>query len=304
MKSFFVIFSLFCFHLMIIAQDAPPKHFRMGDYEVHYFTETYVPYKSRNIKFGNGGEWKTTYIDEKITLHPDHSYEYKLIETPRRIHGPGTIIYSFGSWSYKDRVFYLNSIQDTLELTKKWREKQRRAYNPVYLFEIMEPYKFKVMKDEKLYNHQNCMVSWEEDICSSVVMRYNIDHIEDFDDFLYSFLNDSTFREERISNCCTMIEIESPEPKFEAIITCPAGEDYPTYTSYPVSHIYKSLEETPFSPTKLPQGYITVKDPISAWQARECSCTFMSKDYDLLFIMMFSCESAHEWYLEWISTYF
>ena len=265
-------------------------------------TETYT--KRSSEYYGKVGKWETHYINEKITLHPDHSFEYKLSIALHNAPGPASYVYSFGKWFYKDGIFFLNSIQDTLEMTKHWREKQRNLYNPVYLYETLEPYKFKEMKDEKLYNHQDYMVSWTEDECQGIVMRYNSNRIEDFDDFLYSFLNDSTFRNNRIADCCVLIETMSPQSKIEAVITCPFGRDFAeSHSPLPVEHIYNSLDETPYSPERLPEGYKVLKnkDILSVWKAQKYDCTFLSKDGDYLFSMTFIRGASMEWYVNWIS---
>ena len=291
----FIVFAFLSVDIMLMAQSMPPTHFRFGEYRAIYTDEHY----DINSDFCRG--WCTHDIEETITLHSDGRYEYRKYII-YQISLPREIIYSFGTWTYQDSIFYLESGTDTLLLNKQWREKQKIAYNPVAFFERMEPYKFREMRGKKLYCYKDCELSWQDE-CSHVVMRYESRKKEDFGDFLYSFINDSVFRNTRMgiyySDCYVPIYILSPQNKLEVIVTCPYGnEAIQTDSIGPLNRIYKSLDESPYAFQKLPADYSFSKRR-NLWHEGEYECTFESGD-EYLFTMYFTCVPSFTWELDYI----
>ena len=283
----------------LYAQGDAPLYFRMGEYNIKYNIDSLECFYFDKQWYGM--LWMTTFVEESIILHPDHQYYYEKTESYNTF---TSVIYSYGTWFYQDSIFYLNSEIDTLQLNETWRERQKIANNPVSFFEFSEKYKFLQMHDVKLYNHGNYAVSWSED-CQRELLRFDVTKKENFDDFLYLFINKPKFREMRMgvahSACYVPINSENENDKnADAIITCPGGleEMQRDTVFYKFKRFYKSLDESPYAFHKLPKGYSFSIEYDKT--DRNATCNFYDKDKRLLFSLYFMRIYDKEWMLEYI----
>lgn len=255
--------------------DYPPSHFRMGMYTLT---------RRQDVYLSDCNRWDALWFKDTLVLYSNFHFLYKSEAYF------GTTYYSYGEWNYQNEIFVLNSVseqEDTLQLQSEWEKAHCKYGSTTRHFPV---FRFREMKETKLYNIDNYGVSFKKKKHQEVMM-YDLEQKVNFDEFLYRFIHDSKYQ--------SRVLRDSYEENYFILVKYPNTHKVDVLCHSPlemvdkktVRHKYYSLKNSPFAFEKLPKVYsiLTVKE-----KGGGTECSFKIGDVTV-YKMVF-----YKWYDRWI----
>lgn len=255
--------------------DYPPSHFRMGMYTLT---------RRQDVYLSDCNRWDALWFKDTLVLYSNFHFLYKSEAYF------GTTYYSYGEWNYQNEIFVLNSVseqEDTLQLQSEWEKAHCKYGSTTRHFPV---FRFREMKETKLYNIDNYGVSFKKKKHQEVMM-YDLEQKANFDEFLYRFIHDSKYQ--------SRVLRDSYEENYFILVKYPNTHKVDVLCHSPlemvdkktVRHKYYSLKNSPFAFEKLPKVYsvLTVKE-----KGGGTECSFKIGDVTV-YKMVF-----YKWYDRWI----